>query len=54
MLENIKSSYFSLLIFSNINEKRKLELIKYSKKLQKKLDINIINYKFISGKYIIY
>ena len=54
MLDNIKSSFFSLLIFLNINEKRKLELIKYNKKIQKKLGINIINYKIYSGKYIVY
>ena len=54
MLENIKSLFFTRRIFLNINETRKLNLIKYNKKLQKKLDINIINYKVYSGRYIIY
>ena len=29
-------------------------MAKYNKNLQKKIDISIINYKFFSGKYIIY
>ena len=54
MLKNIKSSYFSIIIFYFLDEKVKLQLIKYNKSFQKKLDIKIINYKFFSGKYIIY
>ena len=54
MLKNIKSSYFSIIILSFLDEKVKLQLIKYNKSLQKKLDIKIINYQFFSGKYIIY
>ena len=54
MLNNIKSIFLIKMIFSNSEEKPKLELIKYNKNLQKILNINIINYKFFSGKYIIY
>ena len=36
MLENIKSSYFVKIVFSIVDEKKKLKLIKYNKKLQKK------------------
>ena len=54
MLDNINSIYIYLLPFSFIDEKMKLEIIKYNKALQKKLNINLINYKFFSGKYIIY
>ena len=53
MLDNIKSSYFSRIIFSFIDEEIKLKLVKYKLKLQNKLDINLINYKFFSKKYII-
>ena len=44
----------SILLFSFIDEGQKLKLIKYNKNLQKIIDINIINYKFFSGRYIDY
>ena len=55
MLKNVKSSYFITLIFSYIEEGKKLKLlIKYNQNLQKNLNINIINYKFFKRNYIIY
>ena len=54
MLYLIKSSYFPKIIFSFIDDGTKLNLIKYNKKLQKIIDINILNYKLFSGKYIKY
>ena len=54
MLQNIKSYYLSQIIFSFIFEKRKLDLIKYNKNLQKKLDINLFHFIRISQKYIKY
>ena len=54
MLENIKSSFFIRLIFSNIKENNKLKLIRHNKSLQKKVNISINNYKLFSGRYIIY
>ncbi len=39
-------------IFSYINDKSKLILVKYNKLLQNSLDINIDNYKIFSGKKI--
>ena len=54
MLQNIKSSYFYKIIFSFTSEKRKLNLIKYNNVLKNILDIDIINYRFFSGKYIIF
>ena len=53
MLKNVKS-YFTQLIFSDISEGRKLKLLKHNKNLQKEMNINLINYKFFSGRYIIY
>ena len=41
-------------IFTYLEEKRKLNLVKYNKKFQNILNINLINYKLISGKYIIH
>ena len=54
MLKNIKSPYFIRLIFSFADEVQKLKLVRYNKSIQKNLDISIINYKFFSGRYIIY
>ena len=54
MLENIKSSYIMKILFSYVDEKEKLEVVKCNKNLQKNIDISIINYKYIRGIYIIY
>ena len=53
MLENIKSSFFQKIIFLLLDERRKLQLIKYNKNFQNLLDIKLINYRIFSGKYII-
>ena len=53
MLNSIKSLLIFKKIFSFLVEKKKLKIIKYSKKVQKKLDISMENYRLISGKYII-
>jgi len=54
MLEKIKSKYLVQNIFSMLNQKRKFKLVKYNKNLQNDLDIDLIDYKNLSGKYIIY
>ena len=54
MLDNIKSIFFLKYLFSYCLEKSKLNIVKYSKCLQNKIDINIFYYKIYSGKYIIY
>ena len=54
LLGNIKSIYFYRILFLHLNEKIKLKVIKYNKKLQKNIDIKLINYKFYSERYIIY
>ena len=54
MFQNIKSSYFIKLIYSFVEEVQKLKLVRYNKSIQRNLDINIINYKFFKGNYIIY
>ncbi len=54
MLVIIKSYYFIEIIISYVNEEQKLKMIKYNKKLQKRINISIINYKHFKGKYIIY
>jgi len=53
MLEKIKSTYFLKITFSYLEEEQKLKIVKYNKNLQKVIDINLNNYKFFSGRYII-
>jgi len=54
MMANIKTLFFIKHIFTFINDKIKLKLIRYNKNLQNNLSINIINYQILSGRYIIY
>ena len=54
MLNNIKSRYILKLPFSYLQEKIKFKLCKYSKSLKNKLDIDLLNYRRFSGRYIIY
>ena len=54
MIENIKSRYIKKIIFSFIDEKVKLEIIKYNHNLKECLNINIYNYMQFSNRYIIY
>ena len=54
MLEDINSKYLIQNIFSFVNQTRKFELVKYNKNLQNHFNINLIDYKNLSGKYIKY
>ena len=54
MVENIKSKYIIKIIFTFVNERQKLKIIKHNKKLQNIIDINITNYKFLSRRYVEY
>ena len=53
MLENIKSRYFIKIIYSFLDEKAKLKIVKCNKNIQKILDIQLINYIVFTQKYII-
>ena len=50
-LEDIKSLYIIKEVFSLIYEKQKLNIIIYNKHLQNKFEVNIEDYKKLSGKY---
>ena len=52
MLVNIKSIFILRKIFNNINEMAKLNLVVHNKTMQHKLDIEIIDYRRISSRYI--
>ena len=51
MLENIRSKYIFKYSLSFIIEKKKLNLVRYNKNMQAKININILNYKKFSGNY---
>ena len=52
MFKNVKSYFILKYFFSFISDKRALEIVKYYKNAQKRLEISITNYKLFSGKYI--
>ena len=54
LLENIKSKGIINILFSDLDEKRKLEMVKYNQKLKDDINIKLINYKLFSGRYIVY
>ena len=53
MQAKLKSTFFMKKLFSHLNERRKLKLIKYNKSIQKDLDIGLINYLYFT-KNILY
>ena len=54
LIDNIKSLFFMRILFSYMDEKVKLKVIKYNKNLQNIAEIKLINYKLQSGRYILY
>ena len=53
MKNKIKSPLLIEKVFSYIDERRKLEIVRYNKVIQKILKIKLINYRLFVGKYII-
>ena len=51
MLKSIKSLYFIQYVYTYVDDAK---IIKYNKSLHNIINININNYKYFSGKYIIY
>ena len=47
----IKADYLLQSIFSFVDDKKKLKIVQNSKKFQKRLDINIMNYRQMSAKF---
>ena len=54
MLKKSKSIYFIKKLFTFVDEKTKLDIIKYNKNMQNIMDINLTNYKFYGEKYVVY
>ena len=53
MLKNIKSKYIFKVLFSYIDEERKLKVVKYNKNLQIMNGINLINYQLFNENHFI-
>ena len=51
MLGKIKSSFILKKIFDNVDYKQKLNSIRFNVKQQRKLGLNLNDYKRLSGKY---
>ena len=51
ILNNLKSDYFIRILFEYMSKGKSLKTIKYNKNIQKRMDININNYKDYSEKY---
>ena len=44
LIDNLKNDYFLIKVFDNMQRKKTLEIVKYNKKTQKRLNININNF----------
>ena len=53
MLPNIKTLYFINKVFSCLNFGLEMKIVRYNKKYQKILNLNLLDYRVYSGKYII-
>jgi len=51
MIQKIRSTIILKNIFLYLDYKRKLRLIVYNQNIQNKLNLNLIDYKRLSGKY---
>ena len=47
-LDNLKSNYRLSIIFNNLRRKRLLELVKYNKKMQNRLNLSIKDYEILA------
>ena len=54
MLKKIKSEFFINFLFAFLDEEIKLKSVRYNKKFQEIIDINIMNYKLFSRRNIFY
>ena len=53
MLDKIKSKFFVKILFNQLDVKEKFKLIRYNKKSQNELNINLLDYRRVSKKYLI-
>ena len=51
IMDNLKSDYFLQKLYDNMRKKKKLEIVKYNKKVQKRLDLGVKDYKEYSETF---
>ena len=51
VMESLKSDYFLQKLYDNMAKKKKLEIVKYNKKMQNRLNLSIKDYKEYSETY---
>ena len=51
MLNKIKSKYILQNIFIHVNNTQKLNTLRFNKRTQNRLELNIVDYRRLSGKY---
>ena len=51
IIENLKSDYFLQKLYDNMTKKKKLEIVKYNKKVQNRLNLDVKDYKEYSETY---
>ena len=44
-IESLKSDYFLQKLYDNMTKKKKLEIVKYNKKIQNRLNLDVKDYK---------
>ena len=49
--ENIKSDYFLQKLYDNMTKKKKLEIVKYNKRIQNRINLSVKNYKEYSETF---
>ena len=45
IIDNIKSDYFLRKLYDNVPKKKKLEIVKYNKKIQNRINLSVNDYK---------
>ena len=51
IIENIKSRYILSKIYDNMTKKKKLEIVKYNKRIQNRINLRVKNYKEYSETF---
>ena len=52
IIENIKSRYILSKIYDNMTKKKKLQIVKYNKRIQNRLNLDVKDYKEYSETFI--
>ena len=50
-IESLKSDYFLQKFFDNMTKKKKLEIVKYNKRIQNRINLSVKNYKEYSETF---